>query len=74
MKKIYFSAAIQIRKGVSPVVGAEFEKIDGYSYDEYKKDFQFAAERYFGKAIIIAFGEITKRDFDKKTNINLMAL
>lgn len=71
MDKIYFSAVIHIRDGVTPVVGAELEQKENFSFDDYKREFQFIIERYFGFVKIIAFGEITKKEFYKNTNIKL---
>lgn len=72
MKIYYYSAAVRIGKKITCTVGLKVmtnktEIVEA----EIKSLFSFAISRYLNSDEMFAFGKITKKDYDNKTNLNI---
>lgn len=75
MKKLYFSAAVKLENRTRCIIGikvlTEKKEID---IERMKCLYEFMVTRYFGHTEINAFGEISKKDFEDKTNLTINTL
>lgn len=73
MRKLYYSAAVKLENEITCIIGMSVltnkKEIDK---ETMKSLYKFMVSRYFGwSSKITAFGQISRREFNNKTNLTI---
>ena len=62
----YYSAAVKIKEGVTPIVGMKIRNDGMPDLEKNKAQYIYLVQRYFCTNEIFAFGEIDEKSYNEK--------
>lgn len=73
MRRLYYSATVKLGNEITCIIGLRVDtKKEEVNKETMKSLYKFMVARYFGFInTITTFGQITKREFNSKTNITI---
>lgn len=72
MRKLYYSAAVKLENEITCIIGMSVLTNREINKETMKSLYKFMVSRYFGWSCKVeAFGQISRREFNNKTNLTI---